>query len=111
MRASTWATLGIATVIVVAGSGYAVWQRQQSTAASAVGGPLLPQLATRLNDVAAIAVQGSKGDFRIVRGAGDTWALWSAWPSCARSSRAPGIPNSTTASVWANRARTRTPCA
>lgn len=75
MRASTWAILGIATVVVVAGSGYAVWQRQQSTAASAVGGPLLPQLATRLNDVAAIAVQGSKGDFRIVRGAGDTWAL------------------------------------
>jgi hypothetical protein len=75
MRASTWAFLGIATVVVVAGSGYAVWQRQQSTAASAVGGPLLPQLATRLNDVAAIAVQGSKGDFRIVRGAGDTWAL------------------------------------
>jgi hypothetical protein len=75
MRASTWVVLGIATLVVVGGSIHAVTQRQQSTAASTVGGPLLPQLGARVNDVAGIAVRGAKGDFRIVRGADDVWTL------------------------------------
>jgi len=75
MKSSTLAVLVAATVVIVGGASYALYQRQQASAVAAQGGPLLPGLLAKVNNAASLAVVGPKQTFTLVKGAGEVWTI------------------------------------
>ena len=75
MKSSTLGILVAATVVIVGGAGFALYQRQQASAVAAEGGPLLPGLLAKVNSAANLAVVGPKQSFTVVKGAGETWSI------------------------------------
>ena len=74
MRSKTWAILLVAAVAVGGGAWYITVQRDRATQADFATKPLFPDLGKRVNDVAALELESTKGTFRIERTA-DGWVL------------------------------------
>ncbi|WP_374631017.1 hypothetical protein [Ferrovibrio sp.] len=74
MRGKTWAILLVAAVAVGGGAWYITAQRDRATQADFATKPLFPDLAKRVNDVAVLELETTKGKIRIQR-SNDGWVL------------------------------------
>lgn len=77
MTARGFWILFVVTFLAVAAAGHAVWQRHAGTIGSVSAEPVFPSLSDRVNEVAAIQLEGRQDSVTLLK-AGDGWVVENA---------------------------------
>jgi hypothetical protein len=77
MTARGFWILFVVTFVSIAAAGHAVWQRHAGTIGSVSAEPVFPSLSDRVNEVAAIQLEGRQDSVTLVK-AGDAWVVENA---------------------------------
>ena len=75
MQTKALIALAAVTVVAVAGAAYSVFERDRATVEQVIEAPLFPDLMARINDVAAITMQGPESSISITRNQAGDWVL------------------------------------